>query len=137
MVHPRYGAEEGRLLLFVRCVRTVCLLHFTTFARLSRVTRDTRVVHRVIRDPCAVCVFGFCAVLLSLLSKFCCPPRHRGLKNKMLCVCFSVHCVASRISLHGLCKRHRDRKVAIALVGRECISEVHRSMNITHPPQRL
>jgi len=33
--------------------------------------------------------------------------------------------------------RHRDRKVAIALVGRECISEVHRSMNITHPPQRL
>lgn len=33
--------------------------------------------------------------------------------------------------------RHRDRKVAIVLVGRECISEVHRSMNITHPPQRL
>ena len=33
--------------------------------------------------------------------------------------------------------RHRHRKVAIALVGRECISEVHRSMNITHPPQRL
>ena len=33
--------------------------------------------------------------------------------------------------------RHRDRKVAIALVSRECISEVHRSMNITHPPQRL
>ena len=33
--------------------------------------------------------------------------------------------------------RHRDRKVAIALVARECISEVHRSMNITHPLQRL
>jgi hypothetical protein len=34
-------------------------------------------------------------------------------------------------------QRHRDRKVAIALVGRESISEVYRSMNITHPPQRL
>ena len=34
-------------------------------------------------------------------------------------------------------QRHRDRKVAIALGGRGSISEVHRSMNITPPPQRL
>ena len=34
-------------------------------------------------------------------------------------------------------QRRRDRKVAIALVGRESISEVHRLMNITPPPQRL
>ena len=91
-----------------------------------------------VRSHRGVCVWLLCGSFVAFVEVLLSPPRHTaGSKTKPLCVCFSVHCVASRISLHGLCKRHRDRKVAIALVGRECISEVHRSMNITHPPQRL
>ena len=70
MVHPRYGAEEGRLLLFVRCVRTVCLLHFRPHLRVSR--RDARVVHRVIleiRVPCVASRISLHGLALALLSR--------------------------------------------------------------------